>query len=241
MSTPRRSPLTPQLDDPKVCTPDVRRHVLAHVPFFGSLSSEEIAEVDRRCRVEDFDAGNAVHHAGQPARLLHVVATGAAKVVRTTLEGTEVLLDIVRPGDFFGTLPVLGSDRYTDSVWALTPLCVLSLDAASFEAILNAHPSVARAGLGVMAARLERAPSHIHAIATATSEQRVAAALVMLAERTGTPRKGSILLDVPLSRDDLASLTGTVSETVSRVLAQLRHVGVIDRSAKRRVGREGVR
>src|SRR3546814_6315595 len=73
-----------------------------------------------------------------------------------------------------------------------------------------------------MAARLERAQSHIHAIAAATSEQRVAAALVMLAERTGTPRKGSILLDVPLSRDDLASLTGTVSETVSRVLAQLR-------------------
>src|SRR3546814_20699202 len=79
-----------------------------------------------------------------------------------------------------------------------------------------------------MAARLERAQSHIHAIATATSEQRVAAALVMLAERTGTPRKGSILLDVPLSRDDLASLTGTVSETVSRVLAQLRRDGVIE-------------
>src|SRR3546814_6820435 len=79
-----------------------------------------------------------------------------------------------------------------------------------------------------MAARLERAQSHIHAIAAATSEQRVAAALVMLAERTGTPRKGSILLDVPLSRDDLASLTGTVSETVSRVLAQLRRAGVIE-------------
>src|SRR3546814_12209153 len=79
-----------------------------------------------------------------------------------------------------------------------------------------------------MTARLERAQSHIHAIATATSEQRVAAALVMLAERTGTPRKGSILLDVPPSRDDLASSTGTVSETGSWVLAPLRPAGVIE-------------
>src|SRR3546814_1318655 len=137
MSTPRRSPLTPQLDDPKVCTPDVRQHVLAHVPFFGSLSSEEIADVDRRCRVEDFDAGNAVHHAGQPARLLHVVATGAAKVVRTTIEGAEVLLDIVRPGDFFGTLPVLGSDTYTDSVWALTPLCEIGRAHAELQSLMR--------------------------------------------------------------------------------------------------------
>src|SRR3546814_12234222 len=133
MSTPRRSPLTPQLDDPKVCTPDVRQHVLAHVPFFGSLSSEEIADVDRRCRVEDFDAGNAVHPAGQPARLLHVVATGAAKVVRPTIEGAEVLLDIVRPGDYFATLLVLGSDPYPDSLWRHTPPCVLPHAAATFE------------------------------------------------------------------------------------------------------------
>src|SRR3546814_17665219 len=118
MSTPRRSPLTPQLDDPKVCTPDVRRPVLAHVPFFGSLSSEEIAEVDRRCRVEDFDAGNAVHHAGPPARLLHGVAPGAPQVVRTPPERTEVLLAIVLPGDFSGTLPVLCSDAYPTQAWA---------------------------------------------------------------------------------------------------------------------------
>src|SRR3546814_14601114 len=193
MSTPRRSPLTPQLDDPKVCTPDVRQHVLAHVPVVGALASEGIADVDRRCRVEDFDAGNAVHHAGQPARLLHVVATGAAKVVRTTIEGAEVLLDIVRHGDFFGTLPVLGSDTYTDSVWALTPLCVLSLDAASFEAILEEHPSVARAGLGVMAAPLERAQSHIHALAAAKSAHHSATALLLLAVPTRPPVKGTVL------------------------------------------------
>lgn len=167
-------------------------------------------------------------HAGDPATSLYVVATGTAKVVRPSLDGTEVLLDIARPGDFFGVLPSLGVETYADSAWALTPLCVLALDGAAFEEVLDEHPSVARAGLRVVAQRLDQAQSHIHAMAAATSEQRVAGALVMLAGRVGVPRSNGLLLDLPLSRDDLASLTGTASETVSRVLARLQRDGLID-------------
>ncbi len=228
MSRSRRSPLTVQSNDPHTCTLDVRQHVLAHVPFFEGLGPEEIASIDRRCRVEDFDAGDAVHHAGQPATRLYVVATGTAKLVRPAIDGTEVLLDVVRPGDFFGALPSLGAHTHTDSAWALTPICVLSLDTTTFDEILDEFPSVARAGLTVMSKRLSQAQSHIHAMAVATSEQRVAAALTMLGRKTGVPRHGQTLLDLPLSREDLAGLTGVTSETVSRVLARLQRDGVID-------------
>lgn len=224
----RRSPLRVPTHDPASCTLEVRHEVLAGVPFFAGLDHADIVELDRRCRIEDFDTGQAVIHAGQPARRLYVVATGTAKVVRPTLEGTEVLLDIARPGDFFGALPSLGAETYADSVWALTALCVLSLDAAAFEEILDEHPSVARAGVRVMAQRLAQAQDQLHALAAATSEQRVAAALVMLADRVGVPRPSGLLLDLPLSRDDLAALTGTASETVSRVLSRFQRDGLID-------------
>lgn len=225
---PKRSPLRIESTDPATCTVDVRRHALAHVPFFSDLSAAELATVDERCRVEDHDAGEPVLHAGDPARRIHVVASGTAKVVRPTLDGTEVLLDIARPGDFFGALPALGAETYGDSVWALTPLCSLSLDAAVFEEILDRHPSVARAGLRVMAQRLEQAQRQVHAVAAASSAQRVAGALVMLAGRVGVRRGERTLLDLPLSRDDLASLTGTASETVSRILAGWQRDGLID-------------
>ncbi len=157
-----------------------------------------------------------------------MVASGSAKVVRPSLDGTDVLLDIVRPGDFFGVLPSLGESTYADSVWALTPLCVLGLDAATFDEILDQYPSVVRAGLREVAERLERARNHLHAVAVATSEQRVAGALVMLASRVGVRRPTGLLLDLPLSRDDLASLTGTASETVSRILARLQREEIIN-------------
>lgn len=224
----RRTPLSVHHHDAASCTVDVRHRALGRVPFFADLSEDDLAGVDRRCRVEDHAAGAAVFHAGDPATSLYVVATGTAKVVRPSLDGTEVLLDIARPGDFFGVLPSLGVETYADSAWALTPLCVLALDGAAFEEVLDEHPSVARAGLRVVAQRLDQAQSHIHAMAAATSEQRVAGALVMLAGRVGVPRSNGLLLDLPLSRDDLASLTGTASETVSRVLARLQRDGLID-------------
>lgn len=226
--TSRRLPLTVIHHNAATCTADVRQQSLAHVPFFAELDSQEIAALNERCRIHDFEAGEAVLHAGDPADHLYVVAAGTAKVVRPTLDGTEVLLDIARRGDFFGALPALGADTYADSVWALTDLCVLSLDIDTFDELLDEHPSVARSGLRVIAERLSTARTHIHAVAAATSQQRVAGALVMLARRAGVPDQGQILLDLPLSRDDLASLTGTASETVSRVLSQLRRDGMIE-------------
>lgn len=229
MASNRRSPVSMPPVDAHTCTPHVRQQVLAHVPFFRDLDAAEIEAIDARCRVRDFGPGEAVHLAGQPARELFVVATGTAKQTRPTLEGTEVLLDVLRPGDYFGAIPALGITEHPDSVWPLTPLCVLSLDTDTFDEILDEHPSVARAGLRIVAERLEHARVHIHHLATATAEQRVSGALVMLAERTGVPRAGGqTLLDLPLSREDLAGLTGSASETVSRVLAQLRRDELIE-------------
>ncbi len=212
---------------PASCTRDVRQHALAHVPFFEQLSPDDLASIDRRCRVEDYDAGQAIHHMGQPARFLHVVASGTGKVVRPAMDGTEVLLDVVRPGDFVGALPALESDTYGDSAWAITPMCVLTLGTETFEEILDEHPSVARAGLRVMAERLERAGRRVHAMAAADSAQRIAGALAMLAERMAVPRDGGLLIDLPLSREDLAGLAGTTSETASRVVSRLQREGVL--------------
>ncbi len=63
---------------------------------------------------------------------------------------------------------------------------------------------------------------------SATTEQRLAATLLLLADRLGTAHDGGTLIDAPLSRDDLASLTGCASETASRILARLQREGIID-------------
>ncbi len=228
MSTRRRSPVVLPEPDPHSCTVGMRHEVLARTPFLAGLTAAEIDVINEQVQVRNYEAGEAVYHAGRPARRLYVVAVGTAKLSRPTLEGREVLLDVARPGDFLGALPVLGEDEHQESAWAVTALCLLSLAAADFDAILDRHPSVARAGLEVVSRRLRDAQARIHRLSAATAEQRVAAALALLAERAGRPSSGGVLIEVPLARDDLAAMTGSASETVSRVLSRLRRDGVVD-------------
>jgi len=198
------------------------------VPFFAGLDHDALHRLDARTDMQGIDAEEAVYLAGRRAKRLYVVATGVMKLTASTPEGTEVLIDVLGAGSFLGTLPALGGTTYGEDAWALTPGCLLSLRAARFEAVLAEHPSVARDALAAMGARLRDTQERIQRTASASASARVASTLLTLAERLGVPDGERVVIDVPLAREDLASLAGCAAETVSRALARWRRGGVID-------------
>lgn len=228
MQNKRRSPVRVRRIDPRTCTGQERLAVLARAPFFSHLDDGALADVDARCQVRNFDTGEVVYRVGQPARWLYVVAHGAVKLSRTTADGRPVMIDLSRHGHFLGALPAFGEDQYPETAQALTPVCLLALGTADFNLILRRHPTVARAGLEAMGRRLRQAQQHIAGLSSATAERRVSATLLTLADRVGVHGHGRVRLQVPLSRDDLAGMAGTASETVSRVLAGMQRDGVVD-------------
>lgn len=226
--TRRRTPLDFPAAEAHTCTHDVRRRMLARVPLFAALTPAELAEVDRRCRAQAYDTGEAVHHAGTPATGFFVVATGAVKVTRPALDGRETLLELCGPGDFLGAVPALGEETYSDSGWAIAPSCLLTLGTDDFSTIMADHPSVALAALHGVSRRLSNAQRAVHLLSGAPLEQRLAATLLALAEKVGRPWEGITLLHVPLTREDLAGMTGAASESVSRVLSAWRRSGHLE-------------
>ncbi len=228
MSERRRNPLTNPTPDPHLCSPDMRLRMLGRVPMFADLDSDDLAQVDRHCRAYAFEAGAAIYRAGAPANRMYVVATGAAKTIRPGKDGREVLLDLCGPGDFLGAVPALGQEIHAEWAWALTPSCLLGLDAAEYTAIMEEFPSVAMATLKGVSRRLTQAQHAVHLLAGAPLEQRLAATLLLLVDKLGRPWEGGTLLDVPLTREDLAAMTGAATESVSRLLSGWRRLGVID-------------
>jgi CRP/FNR family transcriptional regulator, nitrogen oxide reductase regulator len=224
----RRTPLSTRSADPGRCNDYVRLQALRHIPLFADLDEGALRAIDARCTVRNRDTGEPVHLAGQPAERIFVPVHGAVKLFRTTPDGEEVLLDIVGPGALLGGLPALGDDRYAATAHALTPVCLLSLDAAGFDWVLRTHPQVARTALRLVGRRLHAAHRAIEQRSTATAEQRVTAVLLGLGDQHGVHRDGALLIDVPLTREDLGSLTGCTPETVSRILADLHRRGVLD-------------
>ncbi|GAB2872488.1 Crp/Fnr family transcriptional regulator [Nocardioides pacificus] len=237
MATERRTtPLRHGCEVPHSCPRSLRLDVLGHAPYFAGLDPDEIAAIDRRMQVRGHAEGETIHRAGDPATHLFILATGRAKVLRPALgpslgsssEGGDVLVDVLTPGALIGSVSALGRSSYPDTAQALTVACTLSIGAADFRRVLADHPAVALAVLDDVADRLEQAQQSVRRLSGGTVEQRVAAALLTLADKLGEPHGDSLLLQLPLTRADLAAMTGTTTESVSRTLSRMRRDGLVD-------------
>jgi CRP-like cAMP-binding protein len=206
----------------------VRVRALGRAPMFAELQPDALADVDRHTRTVAFQEGELIYHAGDRAERLFVVVTGAVKLTRVSAEGREVLTDVLVSGEFLGALPALGQERYAETARALTPACVLVFGARDVDALLRRHPTVAVATLTAVSARLAGAQAAIERFTTAPVDQRLATVLLLLADKLGEPDRGGVLLQAPLTREDLAAMTGAVPETVSRVLSAWRRRGLLD-------------
>lgn len=224
----RHTPLARSCEAPHGCPRPLRLDVLAHAPYFRGLDRAEIETIDQRMQVRGYAAGETIYRAGKPAEHLFILASGRVKVLRPSLEGSQVLVDVVTPGALFGSVAALGDAGYPDTAEALTVACALRISAADFRAVLREHPHVALTVLDDVAARLEHAHQAIHRLSGGTVEQRVAATLLTLADKFGHPRGNGTLLELPLTRADLAAMTGTTTESVSRTLSGLRRAGLVD-------------
>ena len=203
--------------------------VLAHVPYFAGLSDDELDKIDRRMVSLSWAEGDPLYFAGDLASHLYVLAEGRVKITHHTPAGGEVITDLLVPGELFGTLGALGQPSYPENAVALTTTCALRIDAATFRTVLTEHPQVALRVLDDVAARFESTRTEIGRTVTGSVPARVAATLLRLADKLGQDRaRGGTLLQLPLSRSDLAAMTASTPESVSRVMSRLRQDGVID-------------
>lgn len=225
----RHVPLRQSCARPHACPAPVRMQVLSQVPLFAGLPTAKLIEIDRRMVSLAWNEDDPLYHAGDPAEHLYVVAAGRAKAVRPTGDGREIVVDFLAPGDLVGGLRTLGRPVHTETVRALTTTCALRIDAGAFRDVLVEHPAVALRALDDVADQLAGARSALTEQSTATVAQRVAAAILRLAEKFGQERaEGGLLIQLPLSRADLAGMTGSTPESVSRVMSRLRAEGVLD-------------
>lgn len=223
----RHSPVEIEIVPPVACTIDLRLEILGNLPFFASLSPGEVVAANERFREQGFAAGEIIAFSGEPATHLYAVASGHVKLLHHTLAGKDILLDLLIPGEFFGNLSAQEEAVYPETAVAQTNLCVLAIPTVAFRTILAQHPSAALAVLDLTAERLQSAQERVRQLSAYPVEQRIAATLLQLAEKLGSEHEAGWLIQTPLSRDDLAQMTGTTPESASRVMSQLSREGII--------------
>jgi CRP-like cAMP-binding protein len=248
MKRKRMTPLDQGQVNPGHCSLDLRMQILGNAPYFQGLPPQALEAVNGHFRALNYPLGATIHHEGEPAKSLFLVAHGKVKLLQNSLSGDDVVLDLLAQGDLFGGLTILGRRLYPLTAFAQTDCCVLAITTEDFRHLLVTHPEVALATLDGLAHDLEVAYDTIHAISTLPVEARIASALIRLADRLGELDGEGILIQSPVSQQDLAAMVGTTAETASRVISGLRRshyvetgrqwIRILDRDSLERIAAE---
>jgi CRP/FNR family transcriptional regulator, nitrogen oxide reductase regulator len=227
MSEKRKTPLNFEPVEPQQCSLEMRLEILSQVPFFSMLTGRDMELINRQFTERGYLPQEVVYYSGDPAERLYVVADGYIKLMEHSESGKNVLLDILVPGETLGSLSTLPDDEYQDTAQAQIAACVLSIEKNLFRNILEKYPAVTLALLDVTHSRLRAARERVRQLSALPAEKRLVHTLLKLVEKLGKESDHGLLINVPLSREDLAQMTGTTTETTSRVLSQLQKEGLI--------------
>ncbi len=127
----RRTPLIAEEIEPHACSVGMRLRLLSQLPFFAGLSPEQVSEINELFHERGYAADEIIYSSGEPGAHLYVVAAGKVKLIRHTLGGQDVVIDMLTQGEFFGSLGRATGETMETSQ-AQTMCCVLVIAASDF-------------------------------------------------------------------------------------------------------------
>ena len=197
--------------------------ILRQVPLFASLTNEQIAAVADQFHVDSFAPDTIIFLDGDPADRLWVLQAGQVKIVKHTSDGQENLLEVITPGEIFGGAGLLLAVHPATAV-AMSPSTALSIERGPYLQLIRQYPEIALRIIALLGDRLQAAMK-MRALSTERVDVRLANILLKLCDKVGEPVAEGIRIHLPLSRQDLADMTGTTIETAIRIMSKFRKEG----------------
>jgi CRP-like cAMP-binding protein len=207
--------------------------------LFASLSPELFEVVLARAVPRSVEEGAFFFMQGDPATHAYVLTGGRVKMHQVTTGGQQITLRILHPGQTFAGIALLHPESgYPVSAQAIEDSSALAWDTAVLRELAAQDPSLAINAMQLMHGYVTEMQDRVRELTSERVEQRIARSLLRLAAGTGRKQPEGVLIDLPLSRQDLAEMTGTTLYTVSRTLSEWERQGLLDLGRERVVIRE---
>ena len=194
--------------------------LLRRLPFFRRVSPALRARVAGVARVKSFERGDLIFAEGDPSDQFIIIVAGRVKVFKSTPGGKEIILEIFGDGDPLGAVAVYEGAPFMASALSLEPTQVLSIEQGAFFQLLEAEPVFVRGLLSGLTLRLAELTRRLAELTGARVETRFARLFLKLCDQIGTAERGGTFVAMPLSRQELADLTGTTIETTIRIMSR---------------------
>lgn len=211
----------------------VDRSLVAKLPLFAGLAPDALDGILQEARAVRHAKNSHIFEQGAPADSFFVLLNGHVRAAKTTPAGQQVVVRYVAPGETFGVAVAIGLAEYPATATAVDDSVVLVWPSDAWPRLVARHPELASNALQTVGARLQETHTRVVEMSTEQVERRVAHALLRLAQQAGRKVETGIEIDFPISRQDIAEMTGTTLHTVSRILSAWEAQGLVDGGRQR--------
>lgn len=202
--------------------------LLRALPLFERMADEDLDEVLASASSRRYAVGEAVFEQGETADRFFVLLHGRLRVTQVTPQGQQIVVRMVNPGDLFGIAKALARTDYPGTATSVADSVALCWPMTVWNELLDRYPVFAINAMRAMGGRLQEAHARIREMSTEAVERRVGHAVLRLANQSGRKEPDGIRIDFPISKQDIAEMTGTTLHTVSRILSAWEAAGIVD-------------
>jgi len=203
--------------------------LLKNIPLFSELDEQDLQRIADLMVSKRYKKNNLIIFEDDLGSNLFFIKSGRVKISGISDEGGEAIFSILGENDFFGELSLLDGLPRSATVTSIEDLELWVLHRGDFLDMLQKYPQISIILLKEIARRIRRSDMQIKSLSLKDARGRVATTLIRLAEDIGIVRDGQVTIDeLPLQRD-LANISGTSRETISRVIKKFEEEGLLEK------------
>jgi len=212
--------------------------LLQRVPLLAALTDSDREALARSASRRRYRRGDIIFQKDDPGHSLFIVARGSVRIYVPSTQGADLTLAVLGPGHFFGDLSLLDGRPRSASAAALGDTNVVVLERSDFVAVIRTRPAAVMSVLSVVVRRLRDTDEMASDLAFLDVGGRLAKKLLELAATNGVKRQDGVLLDMPITQEELANMIGVTRESVNRNLSLFRRIGLVAKEGRRFVLRD---
>ena len=198
--------------------------ILRGVSLFQGLDANLFDELAMILTCQDFGKGETIFSEGDPGTGFYVVVTGKVKIFKVSIDGKEQILHIFGAGEPFAEAAVFAGSAFPAHAVPLEPSRVVFFPRREFLDLIQRQPRLAMNMLATLSLRLKKFSNLIEALSLKEVPGRLAAHLLYLSQA----KHNGEVLQLDINKTQLASLLGTIPETLSRIISRMVREGIIE-------------
>jgi len=206
-----------------------KNEIIASSILFDGLPADQVEALAEIAVIKNYEKGQNIFFEGDLGIGFYVVGRGKVKISKISFAGKEHILHIFGGGEPFGEVPVFNGSPFPATAEALMKTNTLFFPRDKFVLLVEANPSLALNMLAVLSFRLRKFATQIENLSLKEVPARLASYLIYLSEEQGNDK----FVELDISKGQLASLLGTIPETLSRIFSKMNDEGLIQVNGKR--------